>query len=206
MLLNIVGDVINSLTSEAYISALTLALTIPDICGRAEYGLFDENGKKIGTKDRYVGWYNEYIGKYEHNPNHSCDEVPELNGETVYDLRCSMLHQGNPNIYDSEVQNKTFILEYEDPTNIIFNSWTSTASYRNINQNEKEFLNSTLIVNLNNLCIKLCKTAEAYYKENKEKFDFFDYKIRKVAKKEITDEQKQDILQRMIESLNKDNK
>lgn len=54
MLMTIIDDVNKSLKAGAYISALSLTLTIPDICGKAEYG-------DIGNKRRYINWYDEYM-------------------------------------------------------------------------------------------------------------------------------------------------
>lgn len=34
-----------------------------------------------------------------------------------------------------------------------------------------------LEINILNLCMKICKVAEAYYKENEYKFDFFEYEL-----------------------------
>ena len=69
MLLQIIDDVNNALNVKAYLAALALVLTIPDICGRAKYG-------EIGTKKRYIDWYDEYIGAYENGKDATNDNVP----------------------------------------------------------------------------------------------------------------------------------
>ena len=73
-------------------SALITALILPDICGKAKYPEMEKQ-----TKQRYIKWYDEYIGQYEKDTE---DErgMPYLSGELIYSLRCSVLHQGNPNI------------------------------------------------------------------------------------------------------------
>ena len=58
MIKRIVDDVNKALDHNAYIAALTLALTIPDICGKAYY-------PELGNKRRYIKWFDEYIGQYE---------------------------------------------------------------------------------------------------------------------------------------------
>ena len=79
-----------SLKNNCYMTAIVTAITLPDICGKAKY-------PKLKSKQRYVKWYNEYIGEYEKNPFQS-DDMPYLNGEIVWKLRCSLLHEGNANL------------------------------------------------------------------------------------------------------------
>lgn len=82
-----------ALDAECFYSALSLALTFPDICGKAEYS-------QEKTTKRYKDWYDEYIGKHEQYPCEQCQNtpMPYLSGEVVYSLRNSLLHQGTPNI------------------------------------------------------------------------------------------------------------
>lgn len=93
MMLKLIDDVNKALDADCYYSALTLALTFPDICGKAEYP------QEKNTK-RYKDWYDEHIGKYEQCPCEQCPNtpMPYLSGEVVYSLRNSLLHQGTPNI------------------------------------------------------------------------------------------------------------
>lgn len=94
MMLQLIDDVNKALGAKCYFSALTLALTFPDICGKAEYP--QENS----TAKRYKDWYDEKIGKYEQCPCEQCrnTSMPYLSGDVVYSLRNSLLHQGTPNI------------------------------------------------------------------------------------------------------------
>ena len=50
----IVKEINICLENDCYISALGMALTLPDICGKAKYPQW----KKL----RYKKWYDEYIG------------------------------------------------------------------------------------------------------------------------------------------------
>lgn len=59
MINKIIEEIDKSLESEAYLSALSLVLILPDICGKAEYN------SNIKNKERYINWFDEYIGKYE---------------------------------------------------------------------------------------------------------------------------------------------
>ena len=52
MVQRIVDDIRAALDHDLYFAALSTALTLPDICGKAEY----PNEKS--SKKRYIDWYN----------------------------------------------------------------------------------------------------------------------------------------------------
>ena len=165
MMLRLIDDVNKALDAECYFSALTLALTFPDICGKAEYP--QENS----TAKRYKGWYEEKIGKYEQCPCEQCQNtsMPHLNGEVVYSLRNSLLHQGTPNInndnikdYDNKINCFELVLESKNS----FDVYSDAAGIYNNSV-------KTYRVNVRRLCLILCHSARAYYKANGDKFDFF---------------------------------
>jgi len=168
MMLQLIDDVNKALDAECYYSALALALTFPDICGKAEY-------PKETNTNRYKNWYNEHIGKYEQCPCEQCRNtpMPYLSGEVVYNLRNSLLHQGTPNIDVDKIKNSNnkidhfeLVLESKKPFEIysdascIYNSGVKT--YR---------------VNVRRLCLILCRSARGYYEANPDKFDFFSCSI-----------------------------
>lgn len=73
-------------------SALILALTIPDICGRIEYP--DIPDDRNGT--RYKKWFDDNITKYNIGEvGKNKDAFDCFNGFMCYLLRCRMLH-GEP--------------------------------------------------------------------------------------------------------------
>lgn len=93
MLEQILDDVERAFNAKAYWAGLTLALTIPDICGRAFYG-------NLKINERYIKWYDEYIGQYhvpptDANQNDEADRLPLVNGLVIYKLRCALMHQGS---------------------------------------------------------------------------------------------------------------
>ncbi len=59
--MNKIEDIKKALGNGAYLSALALTLTLPDIYGQVEYP--DE--KKVG--ERYVPWFNNYVYKFISN-------------------------------------------------------------------------------------------------------------------------------------------
>ena len=50
MINKLVEDINKALDNEAYFSALSLALTLPDICGKAEF-------PETKSGRRYIDWY-----------------------------------------------------------------------------------------------------------------------------------------------------
>lgn len=81
MVQRIVDDIRAALDHDLYFAALSTALTLPDICGKAEY----PNEKS--SKKRYIDWYNKEIGYYEKNPHQTTDEgMPYLSGSVIYSL------------------------------------------------------------------------------------------------------------------------
>lgn len=90
IILELVDDMEKSLENGCYYAALMIALALPEICGKAEYP-----DKK--TIERYIQWYNEYIGKYDQDSDEDM-QLPYLSGELVNSLRNSIFHQGTPDI------------------------------------------------------------------------------------------------------------
>ena len=167
MMLQLINDVKKALDAECYYSALTLALTFPDICGKAEY-------PEKKTAERYKDWYDDQIGKYEQC---TCEQfrdmpMPYLSGQVVYSLRNFMLHQGTPNINVNRINNPTNKIDYFE---LAIESKKPFDIYCNKSSNTNGF--STYRVNIRSLCLKLYTSAEAYYVKNKDKFDFFNCSI-----------------------------
>lgn len=164
MIDRIISDCEKALDHDLYFAALNLALTLPDICAKAKYPN-EKNNKK-----RYVDWYEEYLGQYEKGPRFSDekDDMPYQSGEVIYSLRCSMLHQGTPNVEESKCNITKFVLivEKKKPHNIY------SCDVRQMSDNERE-----LSLNVRTLCWKICAVAKNYYRENKELFDFFNYHL-----------------------------
>lgn len=81
-----------SLQNRNWYSALTLALTLPDVCGRLE-------SPDSYSKDRYRNWFNRWMQQhYKHEVGPDREEVTFLSGGDCYALRCSYLHEGGADI------------------------------------------------------------------------------------------------------------
>lgn len=81
-----------SLESANWYSALTTALTLPDVCGR-----LDTPNEGVGQ--RYKRWFSEWmLHNYKHEVGADREEVTFLSGSDCYALRCSYLHEGGSDI------------------------------------------------------------------------------------------------------------
>jgi len=175
MIKRLIEDVNKALDAEAYMAALSLVLTLPDICAKAEYG------DDLKNKERYIKWFDEYIGKYEKAPTKSGEmEMPYLSGEVVYQLRCSVLHQGTPNIDNDKIKNEickidhfTLVVEKKKPFDIYIDS-ACVSSMMGLAESKPV---RSYRVNVRRLCIIITSVAKKYYKTNRDKFSFFSYNI-----------------------------
>lgn len=89
MLQRLIDDMNNALSANCYLAALSIALMLPDICGKAAYP-----NLKVG--DRYKAWYDEFVGKYEIPPaEENCPDdtkMPYLSGVFFKELFSSPRH------------------------------------------------------------------------------------------------------------------
>ena len=165
-----------SLKSNCHLAALALALTLPDICGKAEYP------HEKSSKKRYVDWYQENIWYYEKNISTSesseLADLPYMSGELLYQLRCSFLHSGDTDIDVDQIyepQNKLtrFTLEIRESDDLLASSSSANLRYNQVGEvEEREFE-----VGIVRICKILSTVALKYYRENSEKFTFFSYNI-----------------------------
>lgn len=175
MIQRLIDDINKALDNDCFFSALSLALTLPDICGKAKY----PNEKS--TKKRYIDWYDEYIGAYEQCPGEE-GKMPYLSGEVVYSLRCSFLHQGNPNIEREKIQEEcckvdhfTLLTEKKKKFNVLSDS--ANVSEQFFNGKQLGETHRSYEVNVRRLCFILLACANGYYREHPEQFNFFDFTI-----------------------------
>ena len=130
MVNRIIEEIQKSLKQENYLAALTMALTLPDICGKAAE-------PSLGTGARYKKWYKDNVVLHEKTSDpHEADmpycgaDMPYLSEEVIYQLRNSMLHQGNPNVDAKSIREEQckideFILFVDEP----YDSGLSAVSY-----------------------------------------------------------------------------
>lgn len=162
MFLKICDEIESCLRNENYIAALTLALTIPDICGRAEFPNYSKPSK------RYISWYNSYFHMIYFQEEYK--DFPVINGAIIYDLRCEMLHSGNPGIKDKSKINN-FVIEYgKDKTR----NGSRLHVTKRTDTGEMIF---TYYFNLNQFCMSMVSMARYCYENASEKYNFFNYEF-----------------------------
>ena len=86
-LLRLVKEINNCLDSKIYLSAFVTALIIPGICSQVEMQEIKED------KKRYIDWCNTYLPCTQKCP--SDDKMAYLTGELIWDLKESLLSNGN---------------------------------------------------------------------------------------------------------------
>ena len=166
-----IDDIEFCLEQEHYIAALSLALTLPDICGKAEF-TSDETIAR-----RYIKWFNQFMPTYNKPSSPYSDDMPYLSGEMVYNLRNEFLHSGNPNIKKQQIKNELCkVGKFERLLGKSFTGDTSMVSY----DANLSVVDSGYTVNVYLLCTRLCRAAKEYYLNNKQKFDFFNYNITRI--------------------------
>lgn len=174
MVNELVREINMCLDNGCYMAGLSLALTLPDICGKAIYP--ELKGSK-NCKTRYVKWFDENIGKYEQTDFDVKMGIPYMDGELIYSLRCSVLHEGNPNVNCKNLGIDYFELFYREFEGAcVYGGYASSKEGKDKEGNEI-IKNKKISINIKDLCYKLCITAEHCYNNNKEKFNFFNYNL-----------------------------
>lgn len=168
MIDRMVSEIRAAMEHKLYLSALALALTLPDTCGRAEY-------PNEGNGDRYKDWCKKYVIADKCNSAYGCD-MPYLNEEIIYSLRNCFLHQSTPNIEQSKVREercKVDKFELVASKDIAANGDLSMVAYGK----DRRIVRRELQVHISHLCYIICAAAERYYDDNKAKFDFIKYSL-----------------------------
>ncbi len=165
----IIADIDTSLNNGVFLAALALALTLPDICGKAKY-------PSKGNGDRYISWYNEFVDGAQKSTDPYAKDLPNLSGEMVFNLRCNFLHQGNPNVeknkikdVDCQVDKFILVITSEDKVGGDL-QWVSYGQ-------NFDACKRGIKVDIRHLCYIIKKAAKKYYDSNKGLFNFFNYTL-----------------------------
>ena len=157
----IITSLETALETDCLFPALALALTIPDICGKAKY---PEIGK-VG--ERYCKWLDDYVGNYEkrgmtNKGNSKYAGMPYLSGKLVYKLRCDFLHSGASNVEgqynDFDLENFILCLEKKNE----FDTYADVSSLGG------QPTKSEYYVNIRRLCLLLLWAAKGFLKNESE--------------------------------------
>ena len=165
----IVSEVRMASSHELYLSALALALTLPDTCGKAAY----PNEKSNGV--RYKNWCSQYVITDRCDSPYGCD-MPYLNEEIIYSLRNSLLHQSTPNVEASKIHETRCRVDKFELVISGDNSANGDLSMVAYGK-DMQIVRRELKVYISHLCFILCTAAEKYYRDNREKFGFIQYSL-----------------------------
>lgn len=168
MINRIIDEINVCMNNNCFLAALSTALTLPDICGRAEYG-------NIANGKRYVDWVNNFVSRSK--VLGVVDEYSNIDGEWVYNLRNNTLHQGTFNIGGN-------VCEIDDFEILVQNTQSASLvdySCSRINEAGNN-VDRYFCVNAITLINKICVAAKNHYNNNKEKYNFIKNKVVAVSK------------------------
>jgi hypothetical protein len=124
-------------------AALTLALTLPDVCGSLQ-------APDDGSRKRYVAWWDQYL-----LPTYTLRIGPAqtthvfLNGDDCYALRCAVLHQGSDDITEQRARQVISRFRFVEP------GINDTIYHRNT-------IDDVLNLDVYFFCEELCQGVEAW--------------------------------------------
>lgn len=161
-------EIEKNIKSKAFLSALIMSLTIPDMLGKLAYPELDK------VTDRYIKWFDENVRDstfgylYSENPLGINDFGPKMCGEVCYALRCKLFHEGVNDIKDkTKARINEFVLSFADEDFVRGN-----CSGRDYEFDKYDPATNTcpeinyLYISCKGLCKDIIMAAKAFYKDN----------------------------------------
>lgn len=172
-----IEEIRKSLEQKCYISALALALIIPDIGGAIEFPECkrkDKKGREFrNIKAQYSAWFEKwvqppYVALKNSLDDNLIDQKNYFTGEMCYSLRCQFLHEGNSNIrpYGRESGENGVKVEYVFELSI-----NGGEAYGKITEESNEYIEMIrymVRINVEELCERICKGAEDFCQDRKQ--------------------------------------
>lgn len=163
---HLIKEIESSIANQNYLSALSLTLTLPDICGKISH-------PDDGVGERYKNWYNKYIFPYELSPledDQNNKWVPD--GHIIYKLRCNLLHDGSLDV-EKDVKQAKGMRDSDDYKFILTNNITSINLVWE--DGDKSKVPSVLVrIGIEDFCLKICTVAENFYNESYSNKDIYN--------------------------------
>lgn len=98
-------EIQKSINEDNYLSALTMALIIPDALGKVAFPKLKDK-----SEERYIRWFDENVrdlfGRLYSQPFFEGDAI-RMSGVVCYKMRCKLLHEG-----ENDLKDKTGIDEF----------------------------------------------------------------------------------------------
>lgn len=166
------------LNAKCYHAALSLALTLPDICGEIKYP------GECSSK-RYVKWFDEYVYSEYYIHANACESYRkyfDFTGSVCYRLRCRYLHNNDLSIFnpDKNCHIDKFNLcvctvhgKSIDSIQIEYNLDYMPEPYEPLppENYEKLCAEVTLDIDVVRFCNVMCKAVERFCNEHNNKID-----------------------------------
>ncbi len=106
---HLVGAIEQAVANKNWYAALSLALTMPDICGKLEH-------PKKKSQERFEPWYDKYLlSAYQSQIGPMRTLHTFLFASDCYALRCAYLHQGEFGIEDQRAQTALARFHFTEP-------------------------------------------------------------------------------------------
>lgn len=174
-MLNKIADIEKSLGAEAYLSALALTLTLPDICGKLEFP---------NDKNHYSKWYDKWVNNLTQFKNGEYVKTKEsqehealFNGEMCYGLRCAFLHSGNTTSKKIKYDEfKLQITKMRPGGSYGANSYGSSW-YENPEDKTERQITTDAKIDIGGFCKRMCGAVKIFYEKHKNDYDFRDHNI-----------------------------
>ncbi len=138
-------EIQKALESELYNCALTLTLTLPDICGKVEY-------PELKSKDRYILWFDNYakplfITSAQFLPGEKIVDYTIISAEELWKIRCAVFHSGNYKVQGISLSDISF------------------HAHRRNGENYSHFIRDARKADFDVIfiCETVCRAAEQYY-------------------------------------------
>lgn len=155
-----ISEIRKAVDNKMFLAALSLSLTIPDICGKLEIS--------TGTdKEKYINWFDNHMTSYypneiiiEDNDEMGSGKKRALTGKRCYGLRCAVLHSGNEELTKDQMDldnsreytvAKFKLVLFDDPEDEIL--------FLNGNSEEKLY-EMEFYLNIRKFCERICQAAE----------------------------------------------
>ncbi|HRF70494.1 MAG TPA: hypothetical protein PKV66_03600 [Candidatus Pelethenecus sp.] len=157
-----IKDIRKALDNDCLWAALSLSLSIPDICGKIKY----PNEK---PSDRYIKWFDDYL-KAE-DPDEK-EKIPYFNGELFYKLRCAFFHEGTNDVEGNktsfDLDSFQFIICEKNELEIYADSLSaSTPEWYYSDGSKKTGKTSyAMEINIRGFCNKIIWVTESFLKKS----------------------------------------
>jgi hypothetical protein len=144
-----------ALADENWHAALTVALTLPDICGKVP-----ASGQASST--RYIAWMRKYLmPRYSRiGVSYSIPGMPRppaITAENFYALRCAYLHEGRDEITEQRIRQllNKFRFVAPDPLRGMSEHCNIVDSHGTV----------SLVLRVDTFCSEICEGVETWLKD-----------------------------------------